>query len=658
TWYLKKKGEDKDIEDYKVRASRLIVNNDFEYDKESYSSDSDDDGYKAYLGGQDQLGKNTHCFIHDVKSGNEYELSSCSHLFPEAPGHTTGDNNFGKDEEKYWHTNPNDPDTADLGNMDEANIAGLGLDSFSWIYEEGDEVGVVVEGISVEPTQEKDSSYRIMWALPKNKCEVTGKSSANDADGVKTFTSSMRASDINDCLESNFINPAEGGGEAEKLSVSLSYVPEYPMNDPSSENDGDKIVVQSTVTNTFNKDFLNYSWQVYSSDEANPESWGSPMLKSELPESTQTNGIGLDEFSFRLNFESPEKYFKVKLTVTENVSEGTTRQAHNSVVIPISSASEQIRTYLPVVSDDLKMSLGTNEICKEGIEKNLCYVAKNEIIGMKVDKSLADFSWTINGENFSYKECFFDGCNESKQTNVAYFPVLEDVGSRYTVTLNATDQKTGEKISLNKIFEVTDPEIKIASADESAVKPVLLGHYIDLDGTYWPDYSDDNFESLAETDLSFKALSNLNLPSDIIWYIDGVEMTLENADLFEFVRGDDGIVSFPYYREIGDQPYSISVSSLYTQSNNIKKALQKYWDVDYGDFYEKEISDTIEVKVVGSLANTQGAQNSDKKIIASIFSATPSYIAFLLKIVITTFLMLLFSKFILSFFPNVKENEI
>jgi hypothetical protein len=194
TWYIKSKACEKDenkdkcdldgkngvdIEDYKIKAARILANDDFVWQPpetvytEANHKDGNTDGYEAVFGGDDQRGKDTHCFVHNVKTGDDYELKECKHLFPNAPGDTTGgsDGKFGLSEEKFWHTNPNNKDTASTGNTDEANVAGLGENTITFPFTAGDKIGVVVEGSAIQPTQEKDSSYRTMWAFSKNNCE-------------------------------------------------------------------------------------------------------------------------------------------------------------------------------------------------------------------------------------------------------------------------------------------------------------------------------------------------------------------------------------------------------------------------------------------------------------------------------------------------------
>jgi hypothetical protein len=681
TWYIKSPGKGGDVEDWKARAARIIANNDFEYQKESYNSDSDDDGYRAYMGGDDQSGKGEHCYIHDTASGNEYELNrlvdntwvhDCSHLFPEAPGHDTGDNSFGADEEKYWHTNPNDPDTADLGHNDEASIAGLGVNSFTWTYAAGDEVGVVVEGISIEATQYRNatsgSTYKIMWALPKNKCDEMKKHSKTGTPGtVNSMQILMRASDINECLEQNLIDPAEGGGTKEKMDIALSYSPDFPMNDSSTDGqDANRLTINSSITNAVNDGYLNYSWQVYKSDEANPDDWGDPLTKSQLKDSAQTSGMGADSLSFLLNFpDSSAFYLKVKLTVRENVSGNLVREGHSDIVIPVTSATEKIRAFKTVVSTDntsgnATVGMTSEELCASGDDQALCPVVKDQIIGLEVSSNtLSDFSWTINGDPFEYSTCFFEGCDLSRETNVAYFPILDETGEQYEVTLTATDISSGKKINLTRTFQVADPEVQITSVSENTCQPVLLGHYIDYDGKEWPDYSENNFQAIAGENITLTAnfIGFIPESGNFGWIVDGVEVTKDNASALGYEINDNNELTISA-AELGES-INVGLDALYFPDTQTKKMLNAYWGINYGDFFETEVGNSIDIASVDSLSGGSVSKNttSKNKIMASLFSSTPTYLAFLFRIVLTGLLLLFFSSFILSFFPKIKTTN-
>ncbi|MFA6047411.1 MAG: hypothetical protein WCV59_01785 [Parcubacteria group bacterium] len=762
TWYLKSDGcpekssglsdtqKDKcdldddgdiDINDYKIKAARIFANNDFEYKNENYGSDSDSDGYSAVWGGNDQKGKNNFCYIHDTESGDEYPITCDHHLFAEKSdtAHDTGDGSFGKDEEKFWHTDPNDPDTADTGNGDEANVAGLGATSFSWVYEEGDEIGVVVEGISIEATQEADSSYKIMFATLNNSCDlnytdkypitetvsdtptvdtpdpgqttrviVTTNEVLNEraafyaktttttttrtivtttADGtvISDTSSSTTASpvyknidssyypnnvknvtDLDKCLPENMIDPMQGGGTKEKMEVELSSSPEAPMNDSTTDGqDGDKVTINSSVLNANNDSYLNYSWQVYKSSEANPDDWGDPITKARLKESTQTSGIGIDSLNFRLNFSDTDTfYLKVKLTVKENISSKSVREGHNYIVIPVTSATEKIKAYKTTIANNASgnpiVSMSSTELCGSGIDKSVCPVVKDQIIGLKVPAGMSDFSWTINGEQFSYSTCFFEGCDLSKQTNVAYFPILDEPGEQYTIGLTATDITSGKKVNLTRYFQVVEPEVKIATADETICKPVLLGYYTDYDGKKWPDNSKDDFEAIAGEKIKLTANFTGFIPEgeNYGWIVDGVGINTSNAKTYGYEINSNNELVIP--AKVAGETTTVGIAAKYFPNTLTKKALNAYWGVNYGGFYETEVGDSIDITSVDSFSGSSVSKNTTgkNKIMASLFSSTPTYIAFLFRIVLTGALLLFFSGFILSFFPNIKERQI
>ncbi len=77
-------------------------------------------------------------------------IVKCQHAF----GDSIGDRKFPRGEEEDWGTNPEDADTDGDGVMDEADLAGLGQDEFTWIYQKGDKVSVAVEGTSNIPINE------------------------------------------------------------------------------------------------------------------------------------------------------------------------------------------------------------------------------------------------------------------------------------------------------------------------------------------------------------------------------------------------------------------------------------------------------------------------------------------------------------------------
>jgi len=790
TWYLKHSGTGGDdgqgnddlnkdgrvnIEDYKIAAMRIIANNDFEWQKADYSANRDSDGYTAIFGGEDQKGKNVHCFIHNFESGNEYELTSdkCKHLFPHAPNEKTGDGNFGENEEKFWHTNPNSDDTANDGTLDEAAVAGLGKTEFSWLYMPGDKVGVVVEGISVESTSYKDSSYKTMWAMPKNSCdadtsdqlpednstqtsETTYDPDSNDkivttttianhysrgaytirtgnAPGtavvvVKTITfrtqkyrlnmfsgnndynevpysdvtvtpsyldannrpftgdetnlfynynikypnpseptitgqvlSVSNSFDLNDCLLSNLVEPTEGTSD-KKMDVTLSYLPDAPTNDPSGDN-SDELVVQSSILNVTNKDFVNYEWSVSLGNSISTDNWialGADTRKQ--VGLNQMTGIGLRSLKMKMNINRSDVFFvKVTLRAKENGSGNLKKEGVGTIIIPVYGSSNKIEVFSTTASSNSNVSLDTSadsKRCTTGIAKVLCPVVKNEIVGLKTDinPDAYTITWALNGETLP----------PESNSSLAFFPILQDKGAKYTVSLNASNKNSEKKITLTKTFIVTDPEVSIVAINSagSTCLPVLLGHYVDPlnktatgEDSLWPDYSEDSFEALQGTTIKLKATPNIPFFNTFSWVFDGNLVTTANAAELGVTLNADGTLSIPVNKML-DASYSVGTEALYTQSSAIKKVLNTKWGVSLADFYEKPVGKAITIRVTDQLSDgTQVlAKTADKKILASLFSAMPAYIGFLFRVMLTIMLILVSTGLLFSLFPKQDQN--
>lgn len=587
------------------------------------------------------------------------------HIDEEESWSRVGRDSFGREEERFWHTNPKDSDTANNGNKDEANVAGLGQDIFFWNYQPGDKVGVAVEGVSNFPTKYDDASQAVMWALPKNDCRPSSTGSMTKNIKGYDVVIPIAERDLNDCLEDNLVDPLEGGQSA-KLELSLSYSPENPVNDSSGSNSGDELSVHASLAGAKAQSYLKYSWEVYGNNNINPENWGDPYLKSQLPEAGRTSGIGLDTLKFKLNLtDSVPKYLKVKVTASENISEGVTNEGRSEVIIPISTSSNKIHVFPAIVSPDLVLKLGAKERCNTGLDSALCPVVQNEIVGLKVDKeNFTNFVWTLNGDpiqpiNYQRadgKECISGECDPKtgEATNIAFFSVLKEKGTTYDIGLTANNVK-GEKVTLTKKFEVADPEIKILSSDFNACQPVLLGNYVDLDNKQWPDYSDTNFLAAPGTVISLQPILNNPFTQDLIWYIDGVALTPENMSYFGAAVSSDGILTFPAAKQLGEI-YNVSVQALYAQDNNIKKFLYQNAGVQLNEFIEMTVSDNIEIQMA-DLAGTYGAKTSaPRKFLAALFTGLPAYVSFLFRIVLTVMLILAVSWITLSLTPRAQRE--
>jgi hypothetical protein len=773
-----------DIEDYKIEAMRLVASGDFDWQRamgkdapicddqpnldycnapnqyKVAKDPADGDGYEASFGGDDQKGKANHCYVHHVATGNETEIKCENHLFPNAPDEETGDGKFNLNEEEFWHTNPNSKDTTNSGVMDEAAVAGFGRNTLTWNYVTGDEIGVAVEGISVESTNYDDSSYKITWAISGNP-EIKSEEDSGSTDDRLVYSFSQPGSsyggpvtvnvtcsgtveshsipdgatryeegaggasflwkplsdneafpphlvvllsgdhsesctvciaggecgdfvgrmsdeteanitieDVNTTLLDGFIEPSEGNSD-EKMEVSLSYQPKSPMNSESADS-ADQLIVQSSIMGVENKSFLKYAWQIYLSSDIAAEDKDWKMLTlAQLESQTglkKLSGIGIDSLKMNLNFKaslpalkSNQKtfYAKIILRAIEGKKEGV-----GTIIIPIQLSSSAIKVFSASVSDSLTLGLNNaTERCNVGIESAICPVVKNEIIGVKVDianPSGYDFLWSFDNAPLT----------ETKQ-NIAYIPILGGRDSQHILSLEALNKTTGEKIILSKTFRVVDPAIFITSTTTDTCAPTLLGYYIDpinvnpnpvsgMTSSAWPDFSLDKFEALSGEVVKIKSSSNTLIPGDnASWIFDGIQVTTDNmASLGITAIEANGTLVFTANKPVGEK-YDITLSALYTQPNLVKKALFTIWKVPQTNFYEKSISQTIEIKMVNNLSGTAiitgQNKNPQQKILASLFSAIPSYINFLFRIALTMLLILFLVRTLFSLFPEQKQ---
>jgi hypothetical protein len=216
TWFLFRDGED-DLEKAKQLAMGIVARGDFDpvLFGTDYGIDADDDGYDASYGGGDGRGGRgisfsggnngfesdhyvnpaskqivdsnaiSRCYRHNFGFSDPEDYSTsgsagkdliveCEHKFPRAPkgekfanpldlegpkleckdDYILGDGDFSKNEELCWQLDPTNPDTDGDGFIDEADLVGLGQTQLTWTFQEGDRLGVIIEGTSMIPIHE------------------------------------------------------------------------------------------------------------------------------------------------------------------------------------------------------------------------------------------------------------------------------------------------------------------------------------------------------------------------------------------------------------------------------------------------------------------------------------------------------------------------
>lgn len=605
------------------------------------------------------------------RNADDFVSNGCQHLFPQAPGHALGNDDFGISEERFWQTDPQDPDTADTGYGDEANLVGLGQTEFTWNYEVGDKVGVAVEGVSMIPTKHDNRSYAIMWALPKNDCPIENASSYTKTVRGYDVRIPTTTTNINNCLERNLVDPREGG-QTGKLDVSLSYAPQTVYNDASGDGFGSILNVTSSVSNTGTPtNLLKYDWNVEVSrdgtfnprgfsNDPNRDATGGWMDITEYLRDKKlisfTAGNGVTELAIRLNlnesinnvslaslFPGDAGYLRVKARVSEYIDvDQKSRESLAMIVIPVVSTDRYITASTISVGSDGRLSPGTR-ICEEemnldassedfnplGLGRNVCLVSKNEIIALGASNSsgFSDFRWTVNNEPLVCTNSLSNTCSDAQSQVTNFLPVTGDPGEGYSVTLNATNAQTGKKVSLSRYFQIIEPSVRIVSNDPAVAWQKYLGYHKGLDGYAYENTSATQYETFAGSDATFTVEffpSWIKDRSQWQWSVNGVSFGDTNQESISgSLTGNPGDI------------YTLQVNGESEENTAIRKALRDYWGVSVFDSGRHALNTSIDVQLV------QGAQtatlDSPQAFFATVAKNAPKQIIFFAQMLLSLF---------------------
>ena len=590
---------------------------------------------------------------------------TCTHLFPNATNGTSGDGAFGAAEETFWGTDPNDPDTADNGNKDEANVVGLGRSTFTWNYAPGDQVGVAVEGTSMIPTKYDDSSYMIMWAFPKNTCPISlAAHTGSYTKSIRGYLVSIPTAqmDLNRCIRENLVDPAQGG-QSTNLDVSVTATPDSPINDETTDNGGDTVIAQASVSNAargLTDTLFDWNVEISSSIQFDNATDITDELRS-LGLLGNTKGNALDTVKVKLDMPrsliaryliNGTAYLRFKVAASENFTSGITRKGRSDIIVKFTSTGKKISAYKarPMLAGGaMKATLsGAPLICNnDALDRAACRIIKNEIIGLKIDPAgLSSFHWTINGAPLT---CSYAGvstdCTDGEQNEVNFFPVTGNIGDTYTVAVTGNDVATGNIITLVRTFHIVQPEVSITSLDKNAAWPKFLGQYRDITGQATAacpgglcnDYSTSIFQAYSGGLLGFRAAF---IPS----FLENVavrEWTVDGQTLQENAPGQIGFVA----EKLAESIYNIGLSAQVAQSSETRRALLDIWGISPFDSPEINfsIASQVEVQEPGIVS---GPLVGPRKYLAAIASYIPGSVLFTFRILLSAVLVLFTANFL------------
>ena len=686
------------VDSGKREAARIMARGDYDpdLDGQNYASGSEDpdhDGWPsvdansydedenaAPMGGADGVGGLesdnelsggiSRCYKHNFGTNNPSSGSAddssgtdvatnCNHKWEDASGYTSGSGKFSTGEEEYWETDPADPDTDGDGSNDEADVLGLGQQDFTWTYQAGDRVGLVVEGTSMIPTEEENAYYKIMWGYP-DVCDST-KTGLMDGDSC---------GDSGDYGYGFLATKSPSEQENEKLKISLAYSPDNPVADPSSQNeenidadgsilDADQISVTSSLDNTqYDPDLLYYTWQIQRGDPQTDE-WGRALdIDDNFDTTSGSTGLGITDFSF-----TPKKkvltasnddivYFKVTATVAQ-ASGVETNRGRSSVVIAINKNGVKIDLFEVNVSNG--QATRGEKICAEGLYAALCPAVKGQMVAAKISGSRytagnSEFAWQTNGNTLNTPENvsdFFDGWSDT----AVFFPVTKQEQQLEEISVTVTPKDALEPVKAGRLVTVVEPVALIRSSDT---------------GTAWPKVQ--TVKSRSTKDSSFE-VSNLNMletypGSDVSLYLDFVPYYLladdENTvvdwqfggtsisdESFEETYGDLNVLTV----EGTDLSFTApeTVGAYYDISTNLKK----YWSRDEANIMlsawdiaprSLESDRSVTITTIEEPTTDTTGLTKPTQLLAAIGTHLPHYVMYNLRLALTV-LVMLFSSF-------------
>lgn len=617
----------------------------------------------------------------------------CQHLFPILPSNIkkdngkraiSGDGEFNLKEKEFWWANPSVASTINK-QKDEERVIGRGVDTFEWIYQSGDKLGVVVEGETSLQTDHLDGSYKRMWAFSKNKCEALDdleNSSSIDENrrGFYIETKGILTAniDLNNCLEENLLDPDTQG--VTSLKVDLVAKPENPINDEGGK--GDVLIVSSTASNLQNPEGLLYKWNVQKSKDGSKmpsesTSWidiTSSLNNSQSISASEMEGINKDEININLNLKNVDEgmqadsfngifYLKIKLKITGTAADGN-QISEGSVIVRVKQQENEMLVYPVTAAYDGVLSLNKGlsgqslELCSNTDEKTRCFIGKNQIIGLEVQDSsssgaLSNFSWKVNGNEIECTSSISASCPGTGKT--MFIPILGNEGESINVVAAALNSKK-ESIEVSRQFVIGSSQLAISPVggacsinclNSNSVCPKYLGHYNGIDGSKSPDCSHSVFESKRGTVITLKT----NGQTGFNWSVDGQIIS-------DFQNKNE--IQVPIDKQIGDS-YTIGLTTQLlpenvNQLNNIRRALYKNWGISPEEEMEKSQSASIQINIAGD-GDQVAVAATNKNFAASLITHLPQQFMFLFKITITSITLLAFMTILFALIPGDIERK-
>lgn len=624
-------------------------------------------------------------------------VNSCDsndiHLFPDMVPGSTGNDTFGAEEEYFWQTDGTNVATTPYG-PDERFVAGLGVSTYQWVYSEGDELGVVVEGLSSTAAKHDNSSEQIVFLFVKG-CELeypTGSYFASIGGGkdAEILTIAMGEDELNLCIleGDNFVKPGENERtdlEVDILGTDNNDIVQNSIGNVlslegsiSNRNDAtdakqrqtsyrwsfacsaDKEALLDTSDESRNNGGLNITQNIVDQVRSEP-SRGLRFPTENLHQIGEQIGIegsGLSTMEIPVDlpggcFAGDETFMRVRLIVNEPGDRSNeTNYGRKDKIFRVSNDPQFLEVYKVSVNtggaSGLPEVTRAEQVCaQQGLLTDLdhafCRVVSGELMGFYVPELSfpQNVQWTVNGEavycNGSPQCDQNPGQSDAIQDSV-FIPILGNTNDEILVTATINDPtEPGEVVSISRILRIVEPQIRIIPGGGGTDwKP--LGEYVDLEGAAFGNFSDRVMTFSGTVSLQVETVPPFieDDISEFLWSTGGEDNVATPTGAYSFVPiVVDDVYTTAHVRV---------VAQLETPQEDRLFMREQY---GIGQFntssrqLEGEITVTdAPVAAVGSAGNST--------FFGSVLTNTPQYMLFLLKLVLVMGVLLFSSSLIIG----------
>lgn len=578
------------------------------------------------------------------------------HLFPVESYNSKGepqpygmpDNEFDLEDEIYWGTDPRDAVTVPgvPAKNDESLVVGLGMNKFTWNYQPGDEIGVVVEGTFAVPTKHDDNTYQSVFAFMSDGCKPRKKGAymvniKGDENLIRT--AKMDIPMLNECLRDNLTKP--GLNEHEGLRVSMTYSDDASQAVTSGEDQllsFDTRALFSESGGMIDTSRLHYNWNIVCGDNrATVCEEGADITGIMREDGNISKTIGANLYSLNVTGNFPEECFNddsgrgyacITAQVNAGSKGGGTTYGIGEMIVSIQKSGGKLKAFS--TDSDGKTVSTREEICGgEGMDFSLCRIVRGEIIGVEMsmpEEGSGDLiSWTINGRPYFCNSSVSSECGDESNTNKVFFPVVGSLGDIITVNATYNNPTEGEfaNKTVSRSFLIVEPEVHIEPVSGGNYK--TLGKYIDANGEEFINKSWRTIEVTPGNSVALKASftpSFIEKDADVEWSFNG-EKSFENT-----------------LQVVPDLPANVSLRAVYSPSN--VGTLVNLFDINQFSISDSHLNTSI--RLVEGSGTDLSSKDKTVGFFATTASNTPAYFFFMLKMALIVSAMLFVSHIALS----------